>query len=618
MRALLAPCAAVTMLLGAPARRARSRREGARLPRATRSTTAPASRRSSSSAPRTTSASTRPTTPREINAANLRELPRGRLPQHAPADLLTPRRRPRSRRYVARRRRLPRHRQRPPRASPARVLRRADRRPAQPTDSPTAVDEQIVAVGDRVHPSTREPPARARTAPTSGTQWITRPTGRSTPSPATTRPTPRPATAPTSATPTSRSPGAATSRSGRSFYTGMGRTAGAYGEAQLHDHLLGAIAVVRRPDPRRLQGDDQRQLLGPPDRQAGPTSGRPDEQRRVARPGRRRRTAGSSTSAAATAAPTRSAARCSACASLARILDHSEPERRPRLRHVHIWDPEQANGTLNSGVTRAGTLAVYGDGGTGGERTNETTTRSSTACSASPSRAGLHADRAHLPAVLPDLQPGHQAARASPIERRISKMSRPRISRFTIDLETKQLDLDSEVRIFEYDAQIYSCCHVGGGMGFDSEGNLYVTTGDTNSSQGTERLLGQQPDGEVPDRPGPSPRARTAARRRTPTRTRAAPRATPTTTTARCCGSSRSTSPDGRAAAGRAPARPTRCRPTTRRTGRTCSTAPRAAAARPSPRSTPWACATRPAWRSTRRRTSRTPRGSAPTPARRA
>ena len=51
---------------------------------------------------------------------------------------------------------------------------------------------------------------------------------------------------------------------------------------------------------------------------------------------------------------------------------------------------------------------------------------------------------------------------------------------------------------------------------------------------------------------------------------------------------------------------------------RTCSTAPRAAAARPSRRSTRWACATRRACRSTRRPTCRTPRGSARTPARRA
>ena len=83
----------------------------------------------------------------------------------------------------------------------------------------------------------------------------------------------------------------------------------------------------------------------------------------------------------------------------------------------------------------------------------------------------------------------------------MSKMSRPRISRFTIDLDTKQLDLDSEVRIFEYDAQIYSCCHVGGGMGFDSEGNLYVTTGDTNSSQGSDGYSGNNPVAKCPTGP---------------------------------------------------------------------------------------------------------------------
>ena len=38
---------------------------------------------------------------------------------------------------------------------------------------------------------------------------------------------------------------------------------------------------------------------------------------------------------------------------------------------MHIFDPAQYTGAENSGVTRAGTLAVYGDGGQGGERTNE-------------------------------------------------------------------------------------------------------------------------------------------------------------------------------------------------------------------------------------------------------
>ena len=39
--------------------------------------------------------------------------------------------------------------------------------------------------------------------------------------------------------------------------------------------------------------------------------------------------------------------------------------------NVHVWDPAEYTGGLNSGVTRAGVLAVYGDGGQGGERTNQ-------------------------------------------------------------------------------------------------------------------------------------------------------------------------------------------------------------------------------------------------------
>ena len=52
--------------------------------------------------------------------------------------------------------------------------------------------------------------------------------------------------------------------------------------------------------------------------------------------------------------------------------------------------------------------------------------------------------------------------------------------------------------IFEYESQIYSCCHRGGGMGFDSEGNLYVTTGDSNSSQSTNGYSGNYQPARCP------------------------------------------------------------------------------------------------------------------------
>ena len=194
--------------------------------------------------------------------------------------------------------------------------------------------------------------------------------------------------------------------------------------------------------------------------------------------------------------------------SLGRILDHSNENVGIGCGSIHVWDPAQANGTANSGVSRAATLAVYGDGGTDGERTNLPNHKleygllgvdASRPTSCSPGTSTSSTSRRSTRTARP---PGLG------IDRRISKMSRPRISRFTMNLNTKKIDLSSEVRIFEYDAQIYSCCHVGGGMGFDSEGNLYVTTGDTNSSQGTGGYSGNNPTPKCPT--GPNDQASSA------------------------------------------------------------------------------------------------------------
>ena len=168
--------------------------------------------------------------------------------------------------------------------------------------------------------------------------------------------------------------------------------------------------------------------------------------------------------------------------------------------------------------------------------------------------------------------------------------------------------------IFQYDAQICSCCHRGGGMGFDSEGNLYVTTGDSNSSQRTNGYSGNYQPANCPTGPNVASNDH--------------------------CGTNGISFNDARRTAGSTndyngkmlrfnpvDTIPDGSQPTlgvnstytlpnaTRRTARTSSTAPRATAARPSPRSTRWACATRRACSSTPRPTSRTRRGSAPTPA---
>ena len=94
---------------------------------------------------------------------------------------------------------------------------------------------------------------------------------------------------------------------GRSFYTGMGRTAASYAEANFRTHLLGAIQWSAGPRPRRLQGDDRRQLHGRAARRRLERQPRATPASRTA--SRSRPTAGRSTSAAPTAAPTPSAAR---------------------------------------------------------------------------------------------------------------------------------------------------------------------------------------------------------------------------------------------------------------------------------------------------------------------
>jgi PKD repeat protein/glucose/arabinose dehydrogenase/type 1 glutamine amidotransferase len=361
--------------------------------------------------------------------------------------------------------------------------------------SSTATAEQAVVAGDRVHPATRDLPLVWNRSDV-WYQWSPRPTGT-----VHTVIRWRPPTAGTGDGISDHSPDQPISwckdvGGGRSFYMGMGRTADAYGEDRLRTHLLGAIqwsaGLIRGNCKAGLDSSYTATRLV----QAGPTStglqytgeshglvtapngwviyiGRGDCRTDAER-------------GALVGLP-----------ELPRILDHSNPNVGLGCGTVHVWDPEAYEGTTNSGVTHAGTLAVYGDGGTSGERTSEGDHKLEWGL-LGIALAPDFMDTGHLylqyfPSFNPETSPPGLG-----IERRISKISRPRISRFTLDLDTKVLDLDSEVRIFEYDAQVYSCCHVGGGMGFDSTGNLYVTTGDTNSSQGTDGYSGNNPDAKCP------------------------------------------------------------------------------------------------------------------------
>jgi glucose/arabinose dehydrogenase/type 1 glutamine amidotransferase len=368
--------------------------------------------------------------------------------------------------------------------------------------SPTGAATRTVVVGDRVHPSTRTLPLELNRTDV-WYRWQTRPTG-TVHTVARWRNLEAAAGDGTSVGGTDHPISWCRDvRGGRSFFTGMGRTAESYSEAELRTHLTGAIqwatGLVRGNCKATINANYRgtRLVSGGPIETGLATSGE---------------------SHGLTIAPNgwalyigRGDCRTDQergalvdLPALGRILDHADPNVGMGCGSVHVFDPAEYTGALNSGVTRAGTLAVYGDGGQGGERTNQANHKLEyglLGITVAPDFAQTgHVYMQYFPSFNPESEPP-----GLPLERRISKMSRPRISRFTLDLETKQLDLDSEVRIFEYDAQIFSCCHVGGGMGFDSAGNLYVTTGDTNSSQGTGGYSGNNQVPTCPTGPPEEP-----------------------------------------------------------------------------------------------------------------
>ena len=369
--------------------------------------------------------------------------------------------------------------------------------------SSTTPSVQRVVAGDRVHPATKDLPLETDRTDV-WYQWQTRPTG-SVHTVARYHATNAPAGDGTNAggtdTPISW---CRDYEGGRSFYTGMGRTAGSFAEEGFRDHLLGAVrwtaGLVRANCKATINSSYKATKIV--------TAGAEELGLR-----------NTGESHGLVTAPNgwvlyigRGDCRTDAergellgLPTLGRVFNHANPNVGIGCGSVHIYDPAAAtDGTLNSGVTEAGKLAVYGDGGQGGERTDQGDHKMEYGLLGITVAPDFDTTGHIYLQYFPSFNPASKPA-GLPLERRVSKMSRPRISRFTIDLDTKQLDLDSEVRIFEYDAQIYSCCHVGGGMGFDSEGNLYVTTGDTNSSQGSDGYSGNNPVAKCPTGPDNQP-----------------------------------------------------------------------------------------------------------------
>ncbi|MEE6288758.1 PQQ-dependent sugar dehydrogenase [Georgenia sp. MJ173] len=71
------------------------------------------------------------------------------------------------------------------------------------------------------------------------------------------------------------------------------------------------------------------------------------------------------------------------------------------------------------------------------------------------------------------------------------------LSRFKWDDEAGQLDLTTEEAILKVEAQRGQCCHVGADIAFDSDGNLFLSTGD-NTPASTPGANGYAPNNNAP------------------------------------------------------------------------------------------------------------------------
>ena len=300
-----------------------------------------------------------------------------------------------------------------------------------------------------------------------------------------------------------------------------------------------------------------------------------------------------------------------------RILDFANRNVGIGCGNVHIWDPDAANGTVNSGVTLAGILPVYGDRG-GGDEINGKIEAGLLGITVSPDfmQTG-HIYLQYFPTFNPD-NPVHPGL-ADGDQRRITKMGKRRISRFTVDLADQAARArlrGRDLRVRVADLQLLPPRRRHGlrlrGQPLRHHRRLQLVAEH-------ERLLGQLPARALPDRRPPHGGVQRPLRQQQHLLQRRAPNRRQHQRLQRQDAALQPGRHDPRrvAADDRRQQHVHAADRARRRTARTSSAAPRATATRPSPRSTRWACATRRACSSTPRPTSRTRRGSAPTRARR-
>lgn len=246
---------------------------------------------------------------------------------------------------------------------------------------------------------------------------------------------------------------------GRSFYTAMGCTVDSFAETGFRDHLRGALNWTTRLS----QADCRATITSNYKAEHVTQPNQPGLNDQIGEPH------------GLTVAPDGRAlyiGRGGADSSKPVVTDWNNPDIGKGLGQIHVYDPKTKK------VTLAGELTIFGN--KGGDELIKV----------EEGLLGIELD--------PDFEKnGWVYLHYTPHSEidRDRQMAVRQVSRFTLDLATNKLDLSFEKVLLHWPVQVHSCCHAGGGMARDSKGNLYIATGDNNSSgfsngySGKARLL---------------------------------------------------------------------------------------------------------------------------------
>jgi glucose/arabinose dehydrogenase len=246
---------------------------------------------------------------------------------------------------------------------------------------------------------------------------------------------------------------------GRSFYTGMGGTADSFQETDFRTHLRGALLWTTR----LARADCQATITSNYEAKRLTSPNKPGESDQIGEP-----------HGLATAEDGRVfyIGRGGGDAEAPVVTDWENPEIGKGEGTVHVWDPATQK------ATKVGSLTVFGNKGGGDELVK-----------VEEGLLGIALD--------PDFADnGWMYLHWTPHSGldRDKHTAERRVSRFTVDPGTGKLDESSEKVLLKWPVQVHSCCHAGGGMAFDSKRNLYIATGDNNSSQFSEGYSGNNPE----------------------------------------------------------------------------------------------------------------------------